>query len=49
MKNDPTSLLKNARFGENFEAKNRLDHENKKSPQTSKAACGLDFVKLTPI
>ena len=36
--NDPTSLLKNARFGENFEAKNRLDHENKKSP-----ACGLDF------
>ena len=43
MINDPTSLLKNARFGENFEAKNRLDHENKKSPQTSKAACGLDF------
>ena len=43
MKNDLTSLLKNSRFGENFEAKNRLDHENKKSPQTSKAACGLDF------
>ena len=41
--NNTSSLLKNANYGENFEAKTGLNLENKKSPQTSKPACGLDF------
>ena len=41
--NETNSKKKNARFGEKKKKKNRLDHENKKSPQTSKPACGLDF------
>ena len=40
--NNTSSLLKNANFGENFEAKTGLNLE-KKSPQTSKPACGVDF------
>lgn len=41
--NSTSSLLKNANFGEIFEAKTGLNLENKKSPQTSKPACGLEF------
>lgn len=41
--NNTSSLLKNANFGEIFEAKTGLNLENKKSPQTSKPACGLEF------